>query len=226
MLHLALASLAGLNREQAEVGALPLQDAESARLAQISRPARREQFLAGRWLARHLLHQALGGQAADWQISADAGVKPHIVGYPDLHLSLSHTGGWIACAIGDSPLGLDVERVQAQRDTLSMAELVCDAREYATLQALPESERAMHFVALWTRKEAWLKREGAPFDLSNLCHIGSEPAPASQADVASWCFAGQGLAVSLATRRWDELVTHWPGDWPTVATDWHRFHIR
>ena len=59
--------------------------------------------------ARELLVSALeneyGIPAAEARIEKDEKGKPYLEGYPDLYLSISHSGPYIACAFGDKPVG-------------------------------------------------------------------------------------------------------------------------
>ncbi len=74
----------------------------------------------------------------------------------DLHFSLSHSGPYVLCALGDSPLGGDIQEPRPLR--LSMARRFCPA-EKAALEALPEAGQAEALLRLWCRKEAWVKAE-------------------------------------------------------------------
>ena len=67
--------------------------------------------------ARELLVSALeneyGIPAAEVRIEKDEKGKPYLEGYPDLYLSISHSGPYIACAFGDKPVGVDTEMWKA-----------------------------------------------------------------------------------------------------------------
>ena len=63
--HLACASLSSLEADIPDPsGWLSLE--ERGRLQSAEAPLRRRQFVAARWLARHLLSQAFGGPPRDW----------------------------------------------------------------------------------------------------------------------------------------------------------------
>lgn len=78
--------------------------------------------------------------------------------YPegDVHFSLSHSGPYVFCTLGDTPLGADIQEPRPVR--LSMARRFCP-EEQAYLQALPDAEQTEALLRLWCRKEAWVKAE-------------------------------------------------------------------
>src|SRR5262245_2203753 len=121
MLRISLCTCADL---LAQPGAdQPRDAAEAARLAVIQSTARKQQFLAGRVLARQLLSQAFGGEPADWVISCQPGEKPSVANWPNCHISISHSGDYLACVLADASVGIDIERPKPGRDVLAAAEL-------------------------------------------------------------------------------------------------------
>ena len=82
--------------------------------------------------------------------------KPHIVGHPEIHFSLSHCREAVACAVGSRPVGIDVESVH--RYSESLARYTMNDQE---LQLIAEAARPeVAFIRLWTMKEARLKLTG------------------------------------------------------------------
>ncbi|HEY9103773.1 4'-phosphopantetheinyl transferase family protein [Chitinimonas sp.] len=208
MLLLALAQVVKLHAEWSVGGVL--QTDETARVAGFSRPQRRAQFLAGRWLARRLLCQAVGGAPADWTLSATAGRPPQVLGQPNWRLSVSHSGDWVACALADRPVGIDLERTNSGRDVAAMAALVCHPSEAAELGQLPAAEQEAALIAMWTRKEAWLKQQSAPFELARMRHLAGLPASMAASCALTWSSPVPGLALSLAAERVAEVTPLWP----------------
>ena len=169
---------------------------ESARLATLTTPKRREQFVAARWQARWLLVQALGGQPPDWVLEAPPDAPPAVAGRPDLFLSISHSGGWTACALGSAPLGLDLEAPQRARDIDGLVALCCTPGEQALL-----AQSSIAFYELWTVKEAWLKRRREWIAPSRLQQLDARPA--AEGDVQAWEGEGWRLALCAdAEPRW------------------------
>ncbi|MBR5657286.1 MAG: 4'-phosphopantetheinyl transferase superfamily protein [Prevotella sp.] len=82
--------------------------------------------------------------------------KPSIVGHPDIHFNLSHCKEAAICAIGDHPVGVDVESVRRYDETL--ARHVMNDQE---MERIMQAERPeVMFTRLWTMKEAVVKRSG------------------------------------------------------------------
>ncbi|MFO1339614.1 MAG: 4'-phosphopantetheinyl transferase superfamily protein [Burkholderiaceae bacterium] len=161
--------LVSLDRVEALEGDWPpaterwLSGPESERLAGITAPRRRLQFLAGHWVARRQLARCAGGRADEWALDAAAQGPPRVIGGP-VNLAtppvvgLSHSGPWVACAVAVSGLlGIDVECPRPGRDLDGLAEMVMHPDELAAWRGLPAAARGPGFYRLWTLKEAWLK---------------------------------------------------------------------
>ena len=135
---------------------------EALRYRRFVRPRRQRQFLAGRMLLRQAAGALLGVPAGMLSLIERPGQAPALL-LADASLavpffSLSHSGGWVACAVSaDTPLGLDIEVLNPARDLLSLAGQAFDAGEIAWLSQLPGDERVAAFYRLWSGKEARYK---------------------------------------------------------------------
>ena len=77
-----------------------------------------------------------------------------------LRISLSHTRGAVACAVSAFPVGVDVEPLGRKvRDWKRLAERYYTPEERSCIDS-PEQ-----FLEVWTRKEAYLKRDGRGLSL-------------------------------------------------------------
>lgn len=65
--------------------------------------------VAARRLLASALETAYGIPAASCLVEKDEKGKPCLAGRPDLHISISHSGPYAACAFGDKPVGIDIE---------------------------------------------------------------------------------------------------------------------
>ncbi|GAA1933547.1 4'-phosphopantetheinyl transferase family protein [Nocardioides hwasunensis] len=74
------------------------------------------------------------------------------------HVSVSRTDGLVAVAIGDRPVGVDVERVRPLPDLDQLVRDHLGAADAANVRGAEDPTRAFHVV--WTRLEAMLKAEG------------------------------------------------------------------
>jgi phosphopantetheine--protein transferase-like protein len=107
--------------------------------------------------ARWRLAEATGLSPAEIEISHDEKGKPFCKS-PPLSVSLSHSGPFIAVAVGKSAVGIDVER--KRKISLAVSRRWFRPEEHEFLTSLPEEERARAFFRFWTLKEAALKYTG------------------------------------------------------------------
>jgi 4'-phosphopantetheinyl transferase len=74
--------------------------------------------------------------------------------------SLSHSGDVAVVAVAAEPIGADVERVHPRRYLDAVARRVLRDDEFARWAALPETDRVVAFLRVWTAKEAYVKLLG------------------------------------------------------------------
>ena len=103
-----------------------------------------------------LLEIALPAGASE-KIAFGAREKPYL---PDsgVHFNLSHAGEYAICAVGDTPLGCDIERLRNYN--MRVARRFFCEEEAALLEAADPEERELLFFRLWTLKESYLKATG------------------------------------------------------------------
>lgn len=100
--------------------------------------------------------------------------KPFLANEPGIHFNLSHSGSWVACAVSNTPVGVDVE-------------VVCDHGPVVARHCFKPCElewldraqdAAMAFTRLWTRKESFIKYTGTGLsrDPRTLCVLPDQPA--------------------------------------------------
>jgi 4'-phosphopantetheinyl transferase len=186
---------------------------EGERLAGIVALKRREQFLAGRWQMRQLLAQAVGGTPRDWALTAPPDAPPAVEGQRQWHLSISHSGEWIGCAVAHAPLGLDLEAPRRQRDIAGLLALCCTPGEQRMFEGLGEHEREPLFYELWTVKESWLKRRGEWISPRRLAQLEAQPQQGGE--VRTWRAEELWLALCAGPGH----VRWWSGE-PPIARTW------
>lgn len=197
---------------------------ERLRLQAITSPARRDTFLAGHWQARWLAAQWLQVDVRRLALDAQADGRPllHVDGdAAPLHVSLSHSGDWLAVALADAPVGVDVELPQRARDWNALARFVFSPEERQRVRDADEATRADVFHALWTLKEARGKRSGEGLQPRAARTVTAQPVEAAAAEALSWAF-GSGalaLAVSPGTRlEWIGGTLDTPAYWRYAAS--------
>lgn len=136
---------------------------------------------------RLVLGRCLGIDPEHVSLVATALGQPTLPG-TDLATSLSHSGRWVAIAVGTVRcLGVDIERCPSEVSLHDLIADACTGHEAATLAALPEEQRQTALLRLWTRKEALLKAFGVGLteSPSSLCGDPgmAQPPPASSRDL-------------------------------------------
>ncbi len=168
---------------QAQIAALEsrLTAAELLRYQRFSRPLRQRQFLVGRHLLRQLLTRALLVSEDRVILTERAGQAPlvHIEGVAVApYFSLSHTANWVACAMSHStPVGLDIEWLDANRNLAAISEHTFPAEENAWFKRQLEENRVRAFYQLWSTREARYKlTQSHAYRASDVCYVVPHPA--------------------------------------------------
>lgn len=101
------------------------------------------------------------------ECQTEQGGKPFIEGAPQFNLS--HSGDYVVCAVDESPIGADIERISRMK--ASIFNRIASPREKARAAALKESELLEYYCTVWTKKESILKLtgEGIRKELSTVC---------------------------------------------------------
>ena len=105
---------------------------------------------ASRWIV-----QAVRTAVTDCTLARQAQGKPWFPAAPELHFSISHSGGRWVCAFADAPVGLDLQAHRPCR-ALALARRFFAPEEAEWLRSRGEAA----FFDLWCAKESWLKYTG------------------------------------------------------------------
>jgi len=166
---------------------------------------RQHEFLLGRWLLHRATTAWLGDASGVTFDSTPTGI-PYVIapdGYPPITASLSHAGGWFACALTfNGALGIDIEPI-IKRDFEAMDDLALYDSGHTAIKRLPVDIQPLEFYKRWTLHEARIK----------IMHAGHLPSPA----LAHTCLIHNNLMLSLCIA--DEVtdpaplcVMEWMGD--------------
>lgn len=120
-------------------------------------------YIASRAVSRLALAQHLSVHPQQLVFDKHEKGKPFLPHHPALAFNLSHSGDWIAFALGDVDLlGIDIE-CHKPRDYVAIAENYFHADELLLLKQLPDDsqEQAALFFHYWTLKEAFFKALGS-----------------------------------------------------------------
>ena len=93
-------------------------------------------------------------------VAYEAGGKPHILHVP-WHYNLSHSGDYVALAISDASVGIDIQQMRPYRDSLVKRFFSAqEAAAYQSLVSVDVQRGRTLFYTLWCRKEAYGKLLG------------------------------------------------------------------
>lgn len=145
-----------------------LSEAEAVQASAITRPERRAQFAAGRWLLRHAATRVFGKDR--YRLDCVGGRPVAAVAGGPAAVSLSHSGELVLCAAGRvRSLGVDVELVRPRADWNALSAWTLHPHERERIERAGRGQRWLGFYQSWTYKEALAKALGEgvfglPFD--------------------------------------------------------------
>lgn len=90
--------------------------------------------------------------------------KPVFRYYPGLHFSISHSGDYALCSIGEQEIGNDIEWIRAGKERVAERFFAKEELEWMR-KADSLSEREERMFRLWTMKESFLKVTGLGMSL-------------------------------------------------------------
>ena len=107
--------------------------------------------------------------------------KPYLQHHPHIHFNLSHSGHVALCAVGEEPVGADVEVCHAYDAGIAEYSFTDDERRWILAQ--PDTGRA--FTRVWVRKESYLKLCGTGLT-DYIRSLSVLPGAADVGDVTFW----------------------------------------
>lgn len=145
----------------------------------------RSHFIAARGILRQLLGSYLNKTPQELVFEYNDHGKPFLPN-TTLQFNVSHSHDIAVYAFTNNyPIGIDIEQVRNTYED-AVAKRYFSSQEYADLSQLPESERALTFYKIWSRKEAIIKALGIglSFPLSSFSvniHVDTEEITLSDA---------------------------------------------
>lgn len=114
--------------------------------------------LLGDILARIEICMLTGLNNDQLEFSVNSYGKPFLSNMPNIHYNISHSGKYIACAISDEPIGIDIELIEPVN--LKVAERFFTQDETAYIMNCEQQYRQYRFFEVWTKKESRIKLDG------------------------------------------------------------------
>ena len=134
------------------------------RIDRLTAPDSRMRSLAGELLVLQTLKKEYN---IDGVIECDEKGKPYLKGN-EIFISIAHSGEYVACAVDESPIGIDIEKI---RDIdFKITNRVCSEEEKEYLFE-NEAEKLYRFYEIWTAKEAFFKMRGTGIENFKLVNI-------------------------------------------------------
>lgn len=118
-----------------------------------------DNMLVGAVLTKYMLLKYFQIPFSKQHISYGRYGKPYLRDYSNAYFNISHSGQFVACAVSDCPIGVDIQEIASyHRD---VARRVFSPEELSQIESSPD--RSAEFTRLWTQKEAYLKMLGTGF---------------------------------------------------------------
>lgn len=131
------------------------------RILRIRDPQARSRSMTAYWLLQRMLCEKRDfflEEPDAFLLSWGEGGKPCLVNRGDIQFNLSHSGDYACCAIGDLPIGVDIQKKMPVKGKL--AERFFTAADNGKLQECSEEEREELFFRMWSIKESYVKLTG------------------------------------------------------------------
>lgn len=119
-------------------------------------------------------------------VARDARGKPSLPQFPQIHISVTHSGKWFVCAVSPAPVGIDLqEHTLLHRETMEQArQRYCRIAQrffHPDEAAYVALDPGARFFRIWTAKESYVKYTGhgvdAMFDRFCVLPSGDHPLP-------------------------------------------------
>jgi 4'-phosphopantetheinyl transferase len=133
-----------------------LSKSKRGRVARIRSGSDARSTLIGEVLARIAICNRLHLNNEELHLSLNRYGRPFFRNAENVCFSISHSGEWVVCATGNSPIGIDIELVRPL-DCAGIAKRFFSIYEYDTFVSIDEQERLPHFFELWTLRESYIK---------------------------------------------------------------------
>ncbi|HWR19660.1 MAG TPA: 4'-phosphopantetheinyl transferase superfamily protein [Clostridia bacterium] len=127
-------------------------------LRKFSRYEDAQRTLLGDVLLRCALKERYGMLNSEIVFRTNEFGKPYLQNCPDNHINISHSKKYVACAVSLSPVGIDVEEI-GNMDINTVNRFFTEEEKQYIL-GFPKQVQSSAFYHIWTRKEAYIKREG------------------------------------------------------------------
>ncbi len=126
----------------------------------------KRQTKAGRLLLSRMIREQYS--KTDYTVTYNENGKPLL---PFCCFSISHSADLVVCAVGDKPVGIDIEKREPVKKRKTYPLFSGKESEYVN----GAEDSSLAFLTLWTRKEAVVKAEGGTLaDMANFSLVNED----------------------------------------------------
>ncbi len=122
--------------------------------------ARKKVTLISNGLAKEKIAEEYSIDVKDIVFSVHTNGKPFCKSHTNIHFSISHSGTFVAVAISDKEIGIDIELLKEPSEKI--INRVCCENEINVINS--SENKKEKFTEIWTEKEAYLKALGTGID--------------------------------------------------------------
>jgi 4'-phosphopantetheinyl transferase len=137
---------------------LPVEERE--RILRLRRDEDRSRALMAALLPRLAIAARRAVPINTIRLPRTAAGKPYDPDDPAFCFNLSHSGRYVALAMGPEPVGIDIEQIRTGNDCDAIAARYFAPAEQDWLRRFDDAGRRVRFFELWSRKESILKATG------------------------------------------------------------------
>ena len=152
-MKLLFTKITDITQEQYTQIYINLSPSRKAHINRMKLPQDQMRSLAASFLIEKLLKE---NGYDNYTLSNKESGMPYLEGC-NLFVSISHSAEGVVCAISETAVGIDIEKTKPV--TEKFINYVCNEKEMEYIFAEP-SELSQRFFAVWTAKEAYLKKQG------------------------------------------------------------------
>ena len=139
---------------------LLLSEEEQAKASGMTNPAIKARFEIGRGLRRKMMADATGLPPRQITFVESEEDKPRALNTAGWDFNVSHSGDYVAVAVGQDQVGVDLEQIRPVREMESIVERYFHRDEAEAWRSLNPGLREEAFFVLWSAREAAMKCVG------------------------------------------------------------------
>jgi len=137
-----------------------LSEEERAEASGMTNPAMRARFEIGRGLRRKMMADATGLPPRQITFVESEEDKPRALNAAGWDFNVSHSGDYVAVAVGQDQVGVDLEQIRPVREMELIADRYFHPDEAEAWRSLAPGLREEAFFVLWSAREAAMKCVG------------------------------------------------------------------